>query len=95
MILIHIWEECFSVLFRGQWEGCSTYRLEAQVSTLILKVFKRESQRSAVITMVEVSLAKAKDEKVFFICELARGNRNRPTRTFTGLIELIGIINIL
>ena len=35
------------------------------------------------------------DEKVFFICELARGNRNRPTRTFTGLIELIGIINIL
>lgn len=45
--------------------------------------------------MVEVSLAKAKDEKVFFIYELARGNRNRPIGTFTGLIKLIWIINIL
>lgn len=41
------------------------------MSALILKAFKREHQRSAVITMVEVSLAKAEDEKLFSIYELA------------------------
>lgn len=47
------------------------------------------------ITMVEVSLGKAKGERVFLICELSRGNRNSPTETFTGLTELIGIIDII
>ena len=65
-----------------------------QVSALILKVFKRESQTSAMITMVEVSSGKAKGERVFLIRELSRGNRNSP-ETFTGLTELIGIIDII
>lgn len=34
------------------------------MSDLILKMFKTESQRSAMITMVEVSLAKTKGESV-------------------------------
>lgn len=64
------------------------------MSDLILKVFKTERQRFAMITMVELSLAKAKGERVFLICELSWGNRRSPTETSTGLIYLIGIIDV-